>query len=93
MNKNDILVYDEKTIVGTAENLYKEVMSETMEYMANNEYPCLEDVRNNSYLLDELEILAKTEDANTSLYMVVWSAMHFPSLWKLNVGNEPVWEI
>jgi len=91
--KPNVLHYDDHTLIGTATDLYLEMRRKVAENMLDDAKVNISDALLDIELLDELSsIMSDALQDETALYMIVWSAMHFPSIWKLEAGKEPLWE-
>ena len=91
--KPNVLYYNENTIVGTANDLYLEMRRKIADDMMRDEELNISDTSFDLDVVDALNtIIHDALQDETALYMVVWSAMRFPSIWKLNAGDEPLWE-
>jgi len=89
---NTLVINDGRAEVGTPKDLYEAIKDETIEYLANNDRPCLYDVTCNCEILRDLEEIIdknETEDIHGDvLYMVTWSHNNVPTLYRLYAEEE-----
>ena len=74
------------TEIGTARELYDAIKDETVEYMANNDEPCMYDVIGNANILLQLEEIIhcdKTLVTDDALFCVEWNYKNEPTLYSI----------